>query len=201
MRKRDFILLSVTIVAVAAAVATMFVPARDGGGRGPELSGDMQFFTLAKRQLPRPDVAWKDAAGRAVRLADFGGKVVLLNFWASWCAPCRKELPSIDRLQARLGGKDFVAIALNNDENGQAVAARDVERLGLENLPLYLDTDQVVSDKLGLPGMPTTFLFDRAGNLLGRYVGAAEWDGDAAVALIRFFIDRPEWVAELKGGS
>ena len=201
MKKLDIALLITAVLAVALAGVMMFIPTAKAPGDGPALAGDMRSFNLAKRQFPKFDLKWQDAESRTVRLADFGGKVVLLNFWASWCAPCRKELPSIDRLQARLGGKDFIAIALNNDAGGLPVAARAAKRLGVENLTLYHDPGEAMTNALGIEGLPTTLLFDRTGNLLGTYVGAADWDSADAVSLIRYFIERPDWAKGLKGAS
>lgn len=165
---------------------------------GPQLVGQMKYFVLAKRALSRPDIAWQDANGKEVSLADFDGKVVLLNYWASWCAPCQRELPGVDRLQAKMASPNFTVVALNVDAGGKEVAERNAKRLNLRNLKLYLDPESKTSTKLGLSAMPTTYLFDRRGNLLGLFRGGAEWDSDEAVALINYFIERPNYVDGLK---
>lgn len=153
----------------------------------------MRHFVLARTQLPQPDIAWRDATGKKFTLANFDGKVVLLNYWASWCEVCTRELPSIDRLQAKLAGDDFTVVAMNVDVGGQGVAERHAKRLKLKNLALYLDTPQQTMQQLGLQVMPTTYLFDQKGFLLGVYRGGAEWDSPEAVNLIKYFVDRPDF--------
>ena len=153
----------------------------------------MRHFVLARTQLPQPDIAWRDATGKKFTLAKFDGKVVLLNYWASWCEVCTRELPSIDRLQAKLAGDDFTVVAMNVDVGGQGVAERHAKRLKLKNLALYLDTPQQTMQQLGLQVMPTTYLFDQKGFLLSVYRGGAEWDSPEAVNLIKYFVDRPDF--------
>ena len=175
---------------LAAAVAiVLFIglqPVATNGG-GPRVEGQVQHFALGAR--PKPATEWRDSAGGTVSLADFDGKVVMVNFWATWCAPCVRELPSIDRLQAELGGDDFTVVAINIDTGGEAVEAPFAKRLALENLALYLDPRGSASRAMGVNVMPTTVVFDRNGNDVGRLEGGAEWDSPEALALLRWFID------------
>ena len=132
-----------------------------------------------------PALTFSDAEGRALSLADFRGKVVLLNVWATWCTPCRRELPALDRLQARLGGPDFEVVVLSVDRQGVAVVRPFFEQLGLKALKLYADPSGQTMESLKLVGLPTTWLIDRAGRQRAVVVGPAAWDGAAAVEAIR----------------
>ena len=158
---------------------------------GPKRMGHMQSFEMASSLRPRPTVAWKDDAGLEVSLANFSGKVVMLNFWASWCSPCLRELPSINRLQARLGSDQFTVVALNVDRGGKSVASRYTRRLNLDKLNLYLDQDNNTVKSMKLQSMPTTIIFDAKGREVGKLVGSAEWDSEEAVGLLQWFIDNP----------
>lgn len=151
----------------------------------------MQSFQVAPSTKARPADTWKDANGKPVSLANFDGKVVMVNFWATWCPPCIRELPSINRLQAGLGGQDFTVVALNIDQGGKPIAQRMAKRLKLDKLPLYLDRSSAVAKSWKLRSMPTTIIFDRKGREVGKLEGGAEWDTKEAFALIKFFIDHP----------
>ena len=170
-------------------------------GAGPERVGQMQSFAMTPSLRPRLTVGWKDASGQEVSLAAFRGKVVMLNFWASWCSPCLRELPSINRLQARLGGDQFTVVALNVDRGGKSVASRYTRRLKLDKLALYVDQDNNAAKSMKLQNMPTTIIFDSKGREVGRLVGAAEWDTEEAVNLLKWFIDNPGYAGNLPSGA
>ncbi len=145
-------------------------------------------FTLLDPPVPAPPEAFADLDGNRVRLADFEGRVVLLNFWATWCAPCVREMPSLDRLQARFEGAGLTVVAVSEDFAGLPVVQPFFERLKLEHLQVYLDVEFALAKELGVRGLPTTLLIDRQGRLVGGLEGPAEWDGDDAVALIRYYL-------------
>ena len=191
---------SLSVAAILAAVLIGFVTFGGSGPKadGPKLVGQMSNFVLVKKRISLADVSWADTEGKQFKLADFNGKIVLFNYWASWCGPCQRELPGIDRTQADLGGSEFEVVAMNLDGGGKAVALRYARRLGLKNLKLYLDPQQQTVKKLGLRGMPSTFLFDRQGTLIGVLEGGAEWDSAEAHELIRYFIDHPEYADTLE---
>ncbi len=157
---------------------------------GPSLVGQMSNFVVVEEDFKPTDVSWVDVDGQRFSLSDFEGKIVLFNYWASWCGPCQRELPGIDRTQAKLGGSDFEVIAMNIDEGGKEVALRNAARLGLTNLNIYIDPEHRTPRKIGLRAMPSTFLFDRQGKMLGMLEGGAEWDSVEAHELIKYFIDR-----------
>ena len=157
----------------------------------PPTVGQMQNFLIASERLPGSEATWSDGQGTTVTLADFRGKVVLVNFWASWCAPCLRELPSINALQEDLGGDQFEVVAINIDQQGKRVAEPFAERLKLDALELYLDPRGRISRGVGVQVMPTTILYDRDGLEIGRMEGPAEWDQADSKKLMQFYIDEP----------
>jgi thiol-disulfide isomerase/thioredoxin len=139
---------------------------------------------------PEPIAALKfdDAEGRSRSLADFKGKVVLLNFWATWCVPCRKEMPALDHLQATLGGPDFEVVALSIDRSGMDVVRKFFADVGVRNLTIYLDPAGKAMRALNTVGLPATLLIGRDGLEIGRLIGPAEWDSAEAIAFVRSLI-------------
>lgn len=144
-----------------------------------------RLFTLHEVPRPLPVIRLQDGAGRALTLADFKGRVILLNIWATWCTPCREEMPALDRLQAKLGGPGFEVLALSIDREGPAVVRRFFFDVGVRTLKLYSDPSGEAAGRLGALGVPTTLLVDRSGREIGRRLGPAQWDSAAAVAFIR----------------
>jgi thiol-disulfide isomerase/thioredoxin len=147
-------------------------------------------FMLHKHARPLPEIGFEDQAGATLRLSDFRGKVVLLNLWATWCAPCRREMPTLDRLQAMLGGPAFEVVALSIDRKGLPVVNEFYEELGLQELGMYVDASGKASRELSGLGVPTTLLIDCEGNELGRLAGPAEWDSPEMVSFIRGYVER-----------
>lgn len=130
-----------------------------------------------------------DGDGRNLTLADFEGRVVLLNIWATWCPPCREEMPTLDALQARLGGSDFHVLPLSIDRTGLEPVRRFYRETGIRNLDLYIAEDTRAMLALAVVGLPTTILIDRIGRERGRLAGPAEWNSPEAVAQISALID------------
>jgi thiol-disulfide isomerase/thioredoxin len=128
---------------------------------------------------PIPPVAFTDEAGHSLSLADVKGRAVLLNLWATWCVPCQKEMPSLDRLQAKLGGPRFQVIAVSIEKQGGAVVRPFYRQLGLQALGVYLDPSGKAPSTLGIQGVPATLLIDVNGCEIGRKLGALEWDSPA----------------------
>jgi thiol-disulfide isomerase/thioredoxin len=149
-----------------------------------------QNFVLVDPPKALPDVRFTDGEGRDRALADFKGKVVLLNVWATWCVPCRKEMPTLDRLQSTLGGADFQAVALSVDRKGPDVVRKFYDEIGIKHLAVHLDISGKAARELGAVGLPTTLLIDRASREIGRLVGPAEWDSAEMIAFIRRRIDQ-----------
>jgi thiol-disulfide isomerase/thioredoxin len=144
-------------------------------------------FPLQSHSAPKalPNIAFEDGAGRNLTLADFRGKVVLLNVWATWCPPCRKEMPALDRLQQQLGGPVFQVVPLSIDQGGAFVVQSFYDETDFRALGVYVDASGQAPGKLGVVGLPTTLLIDSAGREIGRLTGPAEWDSPEAVAAIR----------------
>jgi thiol-disulfide isomerase/thioredoxin len=134
---------------------------------------------------PVPELTFLDAEGNEVALADFRGEVVVLNLWATWCAPCRREMPSLDRLQAQYGDDGLEVVALSLDR-GDVGKVRDFfAELGIASLAVYQDPQARAGRELGAPGLPTTIVIDRAGQEVGRLLGPAEWDSEEALTVIK----------------
>ena len=154
-------------------------------GRGSVVEGPTKFLTLTEpRRLPNIHFT---ADGRDTDLAQLHGKVVLLNLWATWCPPCRTEMPSLDRLQAQLGSKDFEVVALSIDagDQGRTAVQSFYATVGIRHLKVYHDPQSLAGVTLGVIGVPTTLLLDQNGREIGRMPGAAAWDGPEALALIK----------------
>jgi thiol-disulfide isomerase/thioredoxin len=131
-----------------------------------------------------PEFRFEDAAGQRRTLADFRGRYVLLNVWATWCAPCREEMPALARLQAKLGGPQFEVLALSIDSGGAAAVKQFFGEVGVQGFAIYVDRSLQVYSALRVLGVPTTVLLDREGREIARHVGPAEWDGPQAVQSI-----------------
>jgi thiol-disulfide isomerase/thioredoxin len=137
---------------------------------------------------PVPALTFFDGAGNEVTLADFRGELVVLNLWATWCAPCRREMPSLDRLQAKYGNDGLEVIALSLDRGDVAKVRAFFDELAIANLAIYHDPKGRAGRELGAPGLPTTVVIDRAGQEVGRLLGPAEWDSPEALAVIEALI-------------
>jgi thiol-disulfide isomerase/thioredoxin len=160
-------------------------PLPSGPGTNALSTGQMAAFVFKKTPEPVPDLSFVDASGRERTLKDWTGKVVLLNVWATWCAPCRKEMPALDRLEQQLGGEDFQVLAISVDKSGIEGARKFFKDIKVEKLDLYADPTLRLTSGLKVVGMPTTLLIGRGGREIGRLAGAAEWDGEDAQRLIR----------------
>jgi thiol-disulfide isomerase/thioredoxin len=149
----------------------------------PAAKSDGLFAGGSAKPLPQISIA--DASGKARSLAEFRGKLVLLNVWATWCAPCREEMPALDRLQAKLGGPRFEVVALSVDQQGAPIARKFFDEVGVKSLVLYVDPSAQAAFKLGTPGLPVTLLLDRDGREIGRRLGPAKWDSPEVIEALR----------------
>lgn len=175
-------------VAIAAAAAGVYFfslsEPRPAKGGAP--------FARAAKPKDIPRLEFEDGAGRTRSLADFKGKLVLLNLWATWCAPCREEMPALDRLQAKLGGSRFEVLALSVDQQGPEMARRFFAENGVKALPLYIDRSAQAAFKLGAVGLPSTLLVDARGREIGRHIGPAKWDSPEIAEDLRRRIEGTE---------
>ncbi len=149
-----------------------------------QAAGGLPF---ARASMPRqlPELRFTDAAGNALSMKDFRGRMVLLNIWATWCAPCREEMPALDRLQAQLGGSEFEVLALSVDQQGAEPVQKFFSEVGIKTLERHIDPTAQAAFKLGVVGLPATLLVDRQGREIGRHVGPAKWDAPEVVADLR----------------
>jgi thiol-disulfide isomerase/thioredoxin len=148
-------------------------------------------FIVAPEPMPAPTIAFTDAGGRTLGLADFKGKVLLVNFWATWCAPCVEEMPSLAKLQKSLGSNDFEVLAISIDRGGIGVTKPFLEKVDAAALGVYVDTSGKAPSAFKTPGLPTSVIIDREGRVRGKLLGAADWSSDAAQDLVRRYIDEP----------
>ena len=172
----------------AALAQAATPPAADlpaGAGRNPLSVGQMAAFVFKTKPEPLPKITFVDATGKERTLDDWKGKVVLLNLWATWCAPCRKEMPGLDRLQSELGSDKFEVVAVSVDRTGTAGAKKFLDQIKVEKLAVLADPTARMGTTLRAIGMPATLLIDTEGREIGRMVGPAEWDTPEAKALIK----------------
>jgi thiol-disulfide isomerase/thioredoxin len=155
----------------------------------PFAKGEVAAVTPAARPLLVPDLTFQDATGAQKKLSDWRGRTILLNLWATWCVPCRKEMPALDELQAKLGGDDFQVVAVNIDTRDLDKPKTWLKEAGIKSLGYFSDEKAKIFQDLKLIGkafgMPTTILIDKAGCEIGTIAGPAEWASDDAVRLIR----------------
>lgn len=151
----------------------------------PLATGDMVTFVFKKSPDAVPMFKFEDETGAERSLADWKGKVVLLNLWATWCAPCRKEMPALDRLQKEFGSSQFEVVAISVDRQGAAASKKFLQETKTEHLKLYIESTSRSVGTLRAAGLPTTILIDTEGREVGRLAGPAEWDSADAKRLIR----------------
>ena len=147
--------------------------------------GEMATFVIKQKPLEIPGFEFQDKEGSTKTLADWSGKVVLLNLWATWCAPCREEMPYLDELKHKLGGDNFDVVTISIDRGGISKPQRFFDEIKIKNLALYHDKTSRLGSKLRAFGMPTTILINKEGKEIGRLVGPAEWASDDALTLLK----------------
>jgi thiol-disulfide isomerase/thioredoxin len=155
----------------------------------PLAHGEVAALTMASKPLKLPDLAFEDADGKPKKLSDWQGKTVLVNLWATWCVPCRKEMPALERLQAKLKGPNFEVVAVNIDTRDPEKPRNFLKDANLNSLGFFSDEKAKVFQDLKsigrALGMPTSVLVDGKGCEIATIAGPAEWDSDDAVKLIR----------------
>ena len=203
IRRRAGLALAGVALGVLAAGAALYgaVPwgnracaaAREAGRRAAPLArGEVAAFEVDATLGPAPDAAFTGPEGQRLTLADLRGRTVLVNLWATWCAPCKAEMPALDRLQARLGGADFAVVAVNLDTRNLDRARGWLRDNGIAHLAYYADPAGRLLPALQrsgeVAGLPTTIVIDRAGCEVGVMKGPADWASEDALKLVRALI-------------
>ena len=148
-------------------------------------TGAMAAFLVKKQRKPVPDFGFQDETGAALKIGQWKGRVVLVNLWATWCAPCRKEMPALAQLQADMGSQDFEVVAISVDRKGVEASSAFLKETGAGSLKLYVEPTAEILNQLQALGLPATLLIDRKGNEIGRLLGPADWASPEAKALIK----------------
>ncbi len=172
------------MVLILAITASVLISGCSGSVQKPQ---NDQLTALGFRIIPEgkefPDISFTDINGVSQKLSDFKGHVLLLNFWAGWCPPCRAEMPSMGTLADTLRGGDFVMLPVNVKESGDMVKSFTAE---FEiDFPVYLDINAEAAMAVGVTALPTSILIDREGNAVAAATGALEWDSDEMISMMR----------------
>lgn len=167
----------------AGLIVKTSTPLPTAPGPNPLSVGHMQTFVF-KAPTALPEASFNDPAGKPIMLASFKGKIVLVNLWATWCVPCRKELPDLDRLAGELGSDKFEVVAISLDRGAPDKPRKLLDDMKLSRLKLYHDPSARLGFTWKAVGMPVTLLLDREGREIGRLVGPAEWASEDAKRLI-----------------
>jgi thiol-disulfide isomerase/thioredoxin len=163
-------------------------PAPLAADRGaPPEAAPLGQLTPLEPPRPAPDLTFTTLDGVPRKLADFRGRVVLVNLWATWCGPCVREMPSLDRLQAALGDR-LTVLAISEDQGAAHVVEPFLAKLGLARLAVFLDPAAAAHDAFRVRGLPTSFLIDKEGRILGSLEGAAMWDAPAMIARLERYL-------------
>jgi thiol-disulfide isomerase/thioredoxin len=171
------------------AAALVFLLVAPALGAADEGEADMPDRTKLGEFVPSsppfaaPAISLADTNGHSVELSELRGKLVLVNLWATWCEPCLREMPSLERLQSRLGER-IAVLAVSEDRGGNQSVEPFIAKLGLKSVKIYIDPKSEVGHAFGARGLPSSFLIDREGKVLGRVEGAAEWDSPKILGVL-----------------
>ena len=151
------------------------------------LKEELEDFELNKEKQNISDLKFKDDEGKEISFSDFQDKVLLVNFWATWCAPCIKEMPSLDRLKKKIN-KNFDVIAISVDRDGVKKVKDFFNENKITNLEEYFDTKNSLAKEMNLIGLPTSFFINKKGDLIGYFQGDLEWDNNTVIEFINYLI-------------
>ena len=151
------------------------------------LKEELEDFEFSKEKQNISDLKFKDDEGKEISFSDFQDKVILVNFWATWCAPCIKEMPSLDRLKKKIN-KNFDVIAISVDRDGVKKVKDFFNENKITNLEEYFDTKNSLAKEMNLIGLPTSFFINKKGDLIGYFQGDMEWDNDTVIEFINYLI-------------
>lgn len=208
--RRTWFLGLVALAVIGAGAAWYGLTARNPGTAGaaecrasqetagrmkPFAKGEVAAVGVNQSPKPPPAIAFAGPEGQAMSLSDFKGKTILVNLWATWCVPCRAEMPALDKLQAELGGSDFQVVAINVDTRNRDKPRAWLQENGIANLAYYADPEgkllQVLQKSGHVVGLPTTFVVDAAGCEVALLKGPAEWASPDALAFMKAALNRP----------
>lgn len=175
----------------AAEAPATAAPAAASGVTKALATGSLAAFLVHPEPKPIADIAFADGQGKPLKLSDFKGRVVLINLWATWCAPCRKEMPDLAKLQQELGSDQFEVVAISVDRKGAEASSAFLKETGADALKLYVEPTTRVVGELQAAGLPATILVDREGRELGRLLGPALWASPEAFALVKAALAAP----------
>jgi len=181
--------LTVLYTALAIGANASFVSAQDFSSLADLKTGDMKKLVLHSDAKPVAQTVFFDESGTELTLSDFQGKTTVLNLWATWCAPCRYEMPSLSELQAALGSDDFQVVTIATMRNSSKVIDAFFDEINVENLPKHQDPKGALARSLFVAGLPATLLIDEDGNEIGRLVGDANWSSPDALSMVGKFIE------------
>ena len=186
-RSRKNMQLFVTIL-FALIIATVVI--------GLSLKGNNSILkreiqSLVRVGVPAPDFTFSDLNGKRVSLSDHRGKVVLINIWATWCAPCREEMPSMEKLYNRFKGEDFEILAVSIDSTGQKAVAPFMQKLNL-TFPALLDPEAKIRGLYSVTGVPESFIVDKKGIVVKKVIGAVDWATPKVFSFFQDLIQRPQ---------
>ncbi|MCP5382372.1 MAG: TlpA family protein disulfide reductase [Kordiimonadaceae bacterium] len=151
-------------------------------------AGAMKRFEFHNDPLPVTDAVFKDENGNDVTFSDFKGKVILVNIWATWCAPCVKEMPDLNELQKSLGGEKFQVVLVSENQDGMESSIDFLKTNKIDSLNTYFDSNRGVARGLKTNALPTSILINTEGDEIGRLIGPADWNSGDAKALINYVI-------------
>lgn len=181
-------------VVLALVYTALTVGANPSFGQSADIAalrdGDMKKLVVHDAPVAMSTVAFDlaDGAGKAT-LEDWRGKYVVINFWATWCAPCRKEMPQLNALQKEFGGDDFDVLTIATGRNSPDGIQRFFDEAGVDSLPRHQDPKQALASQMGIFGLPITVIMDPQGREIARLRGDADWSSDSAKAIIQALVE------------
>lgn len=179
----------IAILAVFIAVVLLFPDSQKTPEGVADISalqtGDMSNLSVHETPFKPMTTVFTGPDGAEMTVADFKGKLVVMNFWATWCAPCREEMPSIDRLAGELAGDDIAVVAVSTDRGDVSRITDFFDEIAIQNLEIHRDKESALAREAGAFGLPMTIIIDRDGREIARLLGGAEWDSAEAKAIVR----------------
>jgi peroxiredoxin len=185
----SFVVGVLALVALTVS-ATGFSSTLQAAASSPPIDGPMIKFVASDPPVPVPETPFISAEGETIKLADYKGRLVLLNFWATWCTPCIRELHSIERLSTSVKDPKFKVVLVSIDRGGAKTHKPFLEKLGITALSSGSDSRAALLRALKGPGIPISLLINPDGQIVGRLIGDAQWDSPAAKALIQYYLDQ-----------